>query len=93
MSRVTSGDLVMMSSARPRKPSSTSRIRRVSRNRRSAGWYGSVAVPMTSEWPPSRAGSSVRASTSATPVFTRMRRSNASHAGIGSAGAPLRSMV
>ena len=46
---------------------------------------------MTSDWPPSRAGSSVRASTSATPVFTRMRRSNASHAGSGSAGdaAPL----
>ena len=46
---------------------------------------------MTSEWPPSRAGSSVRASTSATPVLTRMRRSNASHAGSGSGGgaAPL----
>src|SRR5438046_2636745 len=42
-----SGLLVMMPMFNPSQRASRSRIPRVSRNRRSAGWYGSVAVPMT----------------------------------------------
>ena len=47
MSRVMSGLFVMMQTLSPGCSASTSRMPRVTRNLRSAGWYGSVAVPMT----------------------------------------------
>jgi len=42
-----SGLFVMMPMFKASQRANRSRIPRVSRKRRSAGWYGSVAVPMT----------------------------------------------
>ncbi len=47
---------------------------RVSRNRPSAGWYGSVAVPSATSSRSHDGRASSRRSTSATFVFTRIER-------------------
>jgi hypothetical protein len=91
-SRVTSALFVMRPRRRPRSSRSTSSSARVTPKRRSAGWYGSVAVPIASgsprstiAWCARAPGRSAWRSSRAASRLTRMRRSKASHGGSGTA--------
>ena len=70
MSRVTAGDLVVIPTRRPGTRSKLSSTRRVTRNRDSAGWYGSVAAPMATSSPLSRARLSLERSFASSACFT-----------------------
>ena len=72
-SRTTSGPRVTIENGVP-LASSSARHARVSRNRPSAGWYGSVAVPSATSSRCHDRRASSRRSTSATFDFTRIER-------------------